>query len=326
MFIGQFAVGFFVRMRSGAILGVDQNNGQKWVGASAARWPAESPVETLESRIKTVLPPQYEDCYEEVQPISMGSAGLRYDATGQVAWNEIWGSFCDLAMAGGPPHKGTLLLPGTESDPTVVAEICRGIQLVTGLPADQSPTPGWVRVGCDSPTMADWLCRAINMENVSARCEDSMLELPAGPGYRLEKEIKNVITVIAKTCHYWVEHMWTAQQREIAALFTRLARDFALIQPSPGDGEAIADAIHQATGLLPSAHHYPGWLGFECVDVPTAIWMMRALVVSNVLARREETVLFVPVHSNGEAVIQTVVQVHSLALGHVTSSTPQVKS
>ena len=60
-------------------------------------------METLEARIKTILPPQYQDCYEDVQPVSMGSAGLKYGPDGKVAWNEIWGSFCDLAMAGGPP-------------------------------------------------------------------------------------------------------------------------------------------------------------------------------------------------------------------------------
>jgi len=275
-------------------------------------------LDTLESRIKTVLPPQYQDCYEEVEPVSMGSAGLKYGADGKVAWNEIWGSFCDLAMAGGPPHKGTLLQPGTniESDldryREVTAEICRGIAMVTELTADESPELGWVRVGCESPTMADWLCRAINMENVSARCADTILELPAGPAYRLEKEIKNVITVIAKTCHYWVEHMWSAQQREIATLFSKLAEDFPLLQPTPGDGSMISAAILDATGLQPTSHAYPGWLGFNCPDVPAAIWMMRALVVSNVLARREETVLFVPVHPKKEAVIDTVIHVYNL--------------
>lgn len=277
-------------------------------------------METLEARIKTVLPPQYQNCYEDVQPVSMGSAGLKYGPDGKVAWNEIWGSFCDLAMAGGPPHKGTLLLPGTdiESDrdryDAVTAEICRGITMVTDLTANKSPTLGWVRVVCESPTMADWLVRAINMENVSARCENAILELPAGPAYRLEKEVKNVITVIAKTCHYWVEHMWTAQQRDIETLFTKLAVDFPLLQPIPGDGSAISAAIHQATGLPPTQHNYPGWLGFTCPDVSFAIWMMRALVVSNVLARREESVLFVPLHPNSEAVCGTVARVYALAL------------
>ena len=74
----------------------------------------------------------------------------------------------------------------------------------------------------------------------------------------------------------------------------------------------ISAAILDATGLQPTSHAYPGWLGFNCPDVPAAIWMMRALVVSNVLARREETVLFVPVHPKKEAVIDTVIHVYNL--------------
>ena len=41
MFIGRTAVGLLVRMGRGAMMGVDQNKGQEWVGASAALWPAE---------------------------------------------------------------------------------------------------------------------------------------------------------------------------------------------------------------------------------------------------------------------------------------------
>jgi sirohydrochlorin cobaltochelatase len=33
------------------------------------------------------------------------------------------------------------------------------------------------------------------------------LLLPAGPQFRLEAEIKNVVTAVAKTYHYWKEHM-----------------------------------------------------------------------------------------------------------------------
>src|SRR5579875_3125004 len=70
----------------------------------------------LESRLKTLLPETYQECYEDVQPVSMGSAGLVFAPNGRVAWDEIWGSFCDLAMAGGPPHRGTLLQPATAAD------------------------------------------------------------------------------------------------------------------------------------------------------------------------------------------------------------------
>jgi hypothetical protein len=41
----------------------------------------------------------------------MDAAGLKFDQNGQAAWNEIWADFCDLALAGGSPHRGTLLEP-----------------------------------------------------------------------------------------------------------------------------------------------------------------------------------------------------------------------
>src|SRR3954467_7918688 len=97
--------------------------------------------EAVEARIKTVLPEQYQDSYQSVQPVSMGSAGLKYGEDGKVAWDEIWGSFCDLAMAGGPPHKGMLLEPASQAEidkqpdryAEIVEEICRGIGMVTEL-------------------------------------------------------------------------------------------------------------------------------------------------------------------------------------------------
>jgi sirohydrochlorin cobaltochelatase len=38
------------------------------------------------------------------------------------------------------------------------------------------------------------------------RREEKMLWFPAGPDFRMEREIKNVVTVVAKTNHYWQEH------------------------------------------------------------------------------------------------------------------------
>ncbi len=286
----------------------------------------------LESRLKTILPEEYQDHYEDVKPVSMGSAGLKYGRDGKVAWDDMWDSFCDLAMAGGPPHKGMLLEPGSltaiEAQPEqyrkVVEEICRGIHLVTGLAAESSPNPGWVRVECiDTPT-AEWLLRAIVMENVSARTEGTTLDLPAGPDYRVEKEIKNVITVMAKTGHYWLDHTWPPQQKQIGDLFDKMAVESPLLQPSGFDTEVhqslrakITGAIKQATGLEASNHQYAGWLGIICPDVRAAIWMMRALVASNVLARREDTVLFVPVNPvsnpHGDAVVQRFVRIHTFA-------------
>jgi len=286
-------------------------------------------LDALEVRLKAILPEQYQDFYEEVQPVSMGSASLKYGNDGKVAWNDIWQTFCDLAMAGGPPHKGILLEPGPraniEAQPDryreVVAEIRRGITMVTGLAAEPSPIPGWVRVDCASYGMAGWFVRAIVMENVSARCEGPLIDLPAGPDYRIEREIKNVITVTAKACHYWLEHMGQAQRRDIGNLFARMAVESPLIQPALSDvdfrDDKLAETIRQATGLCRSEHQYTCWLGIECGDVRAAIWMMRAMVVSNVLSRREGTVLFVPLNPetdpNGETVARSVVRIHGFA-------------
>jgi urease accessory protein UreG len=145
----------------------------------------------------------------------MSAAPLRYTDDGEVAWDQLWTDFCDLAAIGGPPHRGTLLEPVSpaeaRSDPDayaqVVAEIERGISLVTGLTTLHSAIPGWVGVECEDEMMAIWLQQAILAENVSVRRDESKLYLPAGPGFQLKAEIKNVITAIAKTHHYWQEHM-----------------------------------------------------------------------------------------------------------------------
>ncbi|MDO8794765.1 MAG: hypothetical protein Q7J25_09110 [Vicinamibacterales bacterium] len=286
----------------------------------------------LDARLRTLLPPLYQDTYEDVQPVSMGSAGLKYGPDGKVAWDEIWRTFCDLALAGGPPHRGTLLEAATPADVArrpgehagVVAEICRGVQMVTGLRAAASPHPGWVRVTCERESMTSWLLRAIVTENISARQEGGWLDLPAGPGYRVEKEIKNVITSMAKTCHYWSGHIPPEQRERIATLFVDLALDSPLVVPwTDGDsisgdgasshGDGVAAAITGQTALTPSPLRYRGWLGLECGQVGRAVWMMRALVTENVLARREGTVLFVPINPrqdpDGRTVIAAVTRV-----------------
>ena len=292
-------------------------------------------LDALDVRLRTLLPEEYQDSYEAVQPVSMGSAGLKYSLDGRVAWNEMWQTFCDLAMAGGPPHKGTLLEPGSraaiESQPAryaqVTDEIRRGIEMVTELPAELAPRPGWVRVTCINQTMAAWLHRAIVMENVAARREYNDLDLPAAPMFRIEKEIKNVITVIAKTCHYWMGHVPYAQQRDIATLLKTLDEESPLVEPPlpiDGGGNAggslaadMADRLQRETGLTAPARRYAGWLGVECQSVRPAVWMMRALVANNVLSRREGTVLFVPVNPatdpGGAIVVRSVATVRHLA-------------
>ena len=144
----------------------------------------------------------------------MAAAPFVWRPDGRPDWRAMWESFCDLALHGGPPHRGpdrALRAPSTPgdaaaSDPAMVAEMRRGIWETTGLFAE-SPEPGWLAVTCESPAMAAWLASAIALENVDARVEEDRLLLPAGPGYRLDDEVKGVITVVAKTHHYWDAHL-----------------------------------------------------------------------------------------------------------------------
>jgi sirohydrochlorin cobaltochelatase len=291
-------------------------------------------LEALEDRLRTILPEQYQQNYEQVQPTSMGSASLKFDVDGRVAWNEIWGSFCDLAMAGGPPHRGRLLEPGSlpeiEANPEpyqqVYEELRRGIAMVTGLPIEPPSDPGWIRVNCARSTVAGWLVRAITMENVSARSEGPLLYLPVGPNYRIEKEIKNVITVIAKTLHFWSGHISSRQQQRIAHLFAQTEISFPLLQPTISNTsvcQSISRLIHQETGLVAIEQHDNGWLGLTCPDVQTAIWLMRAQVASNILSRREETTLFLPIDlerdPQGQRAATSLAHIHHFAISHLSS-------
>ncbi|GAC1362609.1 MAG: hypothetical protein NVS2B12_05240 [Ktedonobacteraceae bacterium] len=184
-----------------------------WSNITSPCFTSSTQSPERDSMSQEVLP-----CYQSGKKISaaaMSSAPMRYTSDGQVAWNEMWGDFCDLALAGGPPHRGILLEPAMPEAVRaeavayegIVAEIERGIRLVSSLSTVRSESPGWVGIKCQSEEMALWLLRAIIVENICARREGDVLYLPAGPYFQLEKEIKNVVTVVAKTHHYWTEHI-----------------------------------------------------------------------------------------------------------------------
>src|SRR5205823_3627672 len=144
------------------------------------------------------LPPRYRNG-KVVSAAPMGTAPMRYTEEGQVAWDEMWTDFCDLALAGGPPHRDTLLEPvppdevkeDLENYERVISEIERGWRLVTGLPTVRGEKLGWVGLQCMDEEMAIWILRAIVVENVCVRREGNVLYLPAGPAFRLDNEIKN---------------------------------------------------------------------------------------------------------------------------------------
>jgi hypothetical protein len=148
---------------------------------------------------------------------AMSSAPFLWRPDGRPDWGGMWTAFCELALYGGPPHRGAgQALRGPEeaartaaSSPQVLAELQRGIRETTGLEAEPGE-PGWIAIGCESRSMAAWLCAAIILENVEARVEGTRLLLPAGPDFLLEDQVKSVITVVAKTHHYWREHLGSA--------------------------------------------------------------------------------------------------------------------
>ncbi len=279
-------------------------------GGLAPRDRAE--LKALEAKLQAVLPPQYQHC-SAVSPTSMGSAGLKFGPEGRVAWDEIWTSFCDLALAGGPAHRGTLMeavlaeevLREPDRYRQVSEEIGRGIWMTTRLPVVLCGEPGWVSVRCHSEAMASWLARAITAENVTVRRAGQSLDLPAGPLFRLDKEIKNVVTAVAKTFHYWTYHMAAGRTGAPAPEGEGVA-DGVLLEPAlPAQARAAPEAyraaveatergIRAVTGLGTLPSRSPGWVGVRCASEEMAVWLLRAVVVENVLARREGEILYLP--------------------------------
>ncbi|MBA3947644.1 MAG: hypothetical protein H0X37_24200 [Herpetosiphonaceae bacterium] len=164
----------------------------------------------------------------ETKRAPMAAAPMKYRPDGLADWGNMWDAFCVLAQEGGPPHREQMLyaqVPVDVQSPAyagVVAELIRGIGAVSGLQAVAGP-PGWVAVQCTFPVMADWLAEAIIEEHVQARSEGAQLLVPAGEGFELTGEIKNVITVVAKTTHYWQDHL-PAEVKQLLGWQLRFAR------------------------------------------------------------------------------------------------------
>ncbi len=150
---------------------------------------------------------------EPIAAVPMASAPFQYRDDGRPDWASMWQGFCELALYGGPPHRGVdeaLSAPSSGTDEVVrddtVDEIIRGIAETTMLWAE--PVAGrWLRVTCNSRRMAAWLCATIILENVDARVDDHYLFVPGGGGFDLKDQVKSVITVLAKSHHYWQTHL-----------------------------------------------------------------------------------------------------------------------
>ena len=185
-------------------------------------------LEEIYDKVNALLPPRYKGRMDNVSAAPMASADLVFDEEGNVAWDQIWGRddpsqpFCELAIAGGPPHRETLLEPVTQEEAVsdidrygyVLQELARGLTMVTRRSVKMSATPGWIGLQCDNEEMAIWILRGVIVENVMVHREGSVLYLPASPKYRLDYEIKNVVTACAKTFHYWNEHVAALQDHK----------------------------------------------------------------------------------------------------------------
>ena len=149
----------------------------------------------------------------------------------------------------------------------------RGIWETTGLFAEPQP-PAWIAVSCESRAMAEWVEAAIVLENVTARVEDDRVLLPAGPRFRLEDEVKSIVTVVAKTHHYWTMHETAATRgRPDDARGRRGFRcgacglDFHVSRPQsavdldatcPVDGTRLAPSDFVSARRSPSLRHAHG--------------------------------------------------------------------
>ena len=56
----------------------------------------------------------------------------------------------------------------------------------------------------------------------------------------------------------------------------------------------IGTGIHTITGLSIVESNVPGWVGIQCDGEEMAIWLVRAIIVENIMVRREADVLYVP--------------------------------
>lgn len=258
----------------------------------------------IDAKINSILPPRYQHCYADVPSTSMGSASVQVGQDGKVDWDQIWTSFCDLAIAGGPPHRGKWLLPTNDADllaedpryQEVFDELSRAFGLVTHLTVTAG-MPGWIGVLTQSCTMAAWLTCAIIAENVAVYRDGETVYLPVAPTYRIEKEIKNVVAALAKTNHYWSSH-GPAQQDQHA--FAKLLDPVTFCRtPLPDiDYDSLAtqlqSKIQKTADWSLAPDHSAGWVGVVCPEVETTIWLLRVMMVSGITVRREEAILYLP--------------------------------
>ena len=179
---------------------------------------AEDDLGDLRAWLRSRAKPTALTTFDPTASTPMSAAPFEHLPDGRPNWGAMWTTFCELALYGGPPHRGEENpLPEPASSAAslpedLLAELQRGIFETTGL--DAETTDGaCVAVRCESKRMAAWMCAAVILENVDARCEGDTLLLPAAEGFELKNEVKSLITVLAKVNHYWQAHLMGKEPR-----------------------------------------------------------------------------------------------------------------
>jgi hypothetical protein len=148
---------------------------------------------------------------EEPEPLPPPGSTFVLREDGTPDWRATCAGLGDLALYGGAPmcEDGNPLLapePGDEALPPAVndaiLEIKRGVWETAGLFAEPAPD-GWLAITTRSRKMAAWMCAAIILENVDARCDEERLYVPAAADFRLEGEVLTVVSAVAKVHAYW---------------------------------------------------------------------------------------------------------------------------
>jgi hypothetical protein len=109
----------------------------------------------------------------------------------------------DLASAPISPQAALLVepVPAAEAQAqhdqqtTVLATLSRGLHLLTGLPVVESPVPGWIGIRVPDPI---FMLRAVVVQGILSRRRGDVLWLPAGPAFAMRREIRSVLTAVAK--------------------------------------------------------------------------------------------------------------------------------
>ena len=143
-------------------------------------------------------------------PEYMKAAEIIYDQNGNPEWNKMWNSFCNLAAEGGPSHRDNLhriSFPEKNFvyDETIKNEIARGLRLLNAN-VKEINNKGEIYIDLIFPNKAKWFRNIIDLENVAAKQKGKYLILPWSGNYKIDKEVKSLMTVWGKASHYWREH------------------------------------------------------------------------------------------------------------------------